>query len=228
MSDGPASERLRRLCAVLGHELRNPLAAALTSVGVAAALTDRGDPRAPHLQRASDDLERLAALLTTYLDWGRGCRPSRRPIELGAVAAAAARRHPGAVVTGGAVLPIAGDPDLLGRVLDNLLENAAAAGARRVELRLAVQGSEAVVEVADDGPGVRAELTDCLFEPFVSGRGSSGLGLAVARDVIEAHGGRIELRGREQRAGAVFRITLPLSQRAASVIQGAQRAVLDA
>ena len=60
----------RELCAVLGHELRNPLASAITSLMVATELTDENDPRDEFLTRARHDLERLSGLLASYLDFG--------------------------------------------------------------------------------------------------------------------------------------------------------------
>src|SRR5207247_6931861 len=94
---------------------------------------------------------------------------------------------------------IQGDARALNQVFLNLLKNAAesfegASGAIWVAAR--AEGSELVVEIRDDGPGVAPEVRDRLFEPFVStkaGRGS-GLGLSISRRIVEEHGGRLELQ----------------------------------
>ncbi|MBK8980337.1 MAG: HAMP domain-containing histidine kinase [Planctomycetes bacterium] len=208
----------RRLCAVLGHELRNPLASAVTSVAVVAEMTDRDDPRARFLARATADLERLGGLLAACLEFGRGCRPARRATTAAAVCDTLAGRlvdprvevRPTAVAAGLDV-----DPALLGRAVDNLVENALAVGAGRVVVTVVPRGAALCIEVDDDGPGVPPPLDDSLFEPFVSGRGSSGLGLAIVRDILTAHGGIATFAGSSPLGGARFRLELPLRTAAA-------------
>jgi two-component system sensor kinase FixL len=79
-------------------------------------------------------------------------------------------------------------------------------------VRLWADGQQAVIEVADRGPGIPAEVRERLFEPFVTTkRAGTGLGLAIARRVVEAHGGRISAEPRDG-GGAVFRIVLPVEQ----------------
>ena len=100
-------------------------------------------------------------------------------------------------------LPIEGNPDELHRLVLNLLDNAArhTPPRRSIELRLSRQGEEAVLEVADDGPGIPAALRDQVFDRFVRGEGpadtavgaGSGLGLAIVRAVATSHGGSVEV-----------------------------------
>ncbi|HEX9289292.1 MAG TPA: HAMP domain-containing sensor histidine kinase, partial [Anaeromyxobacteraceae bacterium] len=81
---------------------------------------------------------------------------------------------------------------------------------RRLGIRLRRDARQALLEVADRGPGIAAEVKERLFEPFVTTkRTGTGLGLAIARRVLEAHGGRIEALDRPG-GGTVFRIALPL------------------
>ncbi len=208
------NDRSRRLCAVLGHELRNPLASAITSVSVVRAMMDDSDPRETHLRQAVEDLGRLSSLLSTYLEFGRGGTIASRRIELGEVIRAVASRKACTEVTSEAdSIPVCGDPDLLGRALENMIENALQAGATKIQIRLSRREGAAVIEVADDGPGVPVELRQEIFEPFVSGRGSSGLGLAVARDAVDGQGGRIALLEPLRGQGATFQIILPLDER---------------
>ena len=112
---------------------------------------------------------------------------------------------------------IRGDVRALNQVFLNLLKNAAesfegASGAIWVAAR--AEGSELVVEIRDDGPGVAPEVRDRLFEPFVStkaGRGS-GLGLSISRRIVEEHGGRLELSSERGGAGTRVVIRLPASE----------------
>ncbi len=206
-----AREPGRQLCAVLGHELRNPLASVMTNLMVAMELTDGDDPRAAFLGRARQDLERVSKLLSTYLDFGGEKPRHHSSIEAGSLLDCVARRYEERVVTADIAadhLSFSGDRDLLERVFENLIDNAFGAGARSVKLEVKSEDGDAVFDVSDDGPGVSEDLRNRLFEPFVSGRGSSGIGLAVARDVLKAHGGKIDLL--PSSGGARFRVTLPL------------------
>jgi signal transduction histidine kinase len=105
---------------------------------------------------------------------------------------------------------VVGDAGQLGQLVVNVLGNAveAAGPGGRVGIDLRVQEGKAVLEIRDSGPGPASEVAGRLFEPFVTGKPEGvGLGLAVARQVAEAHGGRI---GWERvRAWTVFRIELP-------------------
>jgi signal transduction histidine kinase len=108
-------------------------------------------------------------------------------------------------------LPLAGDPVRLASLLENLLDNAAKATAAggRVELRTAlVRGGLAVIEVEDDGAGVPPDLGADIFEPGVGCfQEGFGLGLALCRDVANAHGGRIAVASRP--GCTIFRVELP-------------------
>ncbi|MCA8944557.1 MAG: HAMP domain-containing histidine kinase, partial [Planctomycetes bacterium] len=162
-------ERTRRLCAVLGHELRNPLASAVTNVSIASAMMDGGDPRAEYLRQAQSDLERISSLLTAYLEFGRMGRTSRRRVDLVDVVRAVVSRKTGTTVRFEVNRsPIVGDADLLGRAVENMIENAFDAGASEVSVRLTESDGAAVLDISDDGPGVPNELHATVFEPFVS------------------------------------------------------------
>jgi signal transduction histidine kinase len=118
-------------------------------------------------------------------------------------------------------LPIAGNPDELHRLVANLLDNAVrhTPPGTKIELRLRTEGSHAIVEVSDDGPGVPPELRDQIFDRFVRGdgpadtaiSGGSGLGLAIVKAVATSHGGGVELTESEA-GGALFRVRLPLAR----------------
>ena len=104
------------------------------------------------------------------------------------------------------------DRDLLYRVFVNLGRNAFEAGATIVTVRAHTGGIDRlVVDVIDNGPGVPQEMVDGVFRPFVTGgrAGGAGLGLAIARDLVRAHGGDIAI-AETGKQGTTFRFTLPL------------------
>lgn len=198
-----------RLPAMLGHELRNPLAGAMTNVAVAAELTDADDPRAAMLRLAQQDLARLAKLLDRCLDFADLGRIVRQRQDLVEVARAVAARH-GNFVHVDALIPsltVEIDRSLFERVIENLVENSLASGARQVRIAICRAQRCSRLEVRDDGPGVRQELRDRIFEPFVSGRGSRGLGLPFVKEVVRAHGGVVHLLADD--GGAAFRVEIP-------------------
>lgn len=117
--------------------------------------------------------------------------------------------------------PVEVEIDVLGlqRVFENLIGNAVKYGGH-ARVRLSAESDEAKVEVADDGPGLADDELEQVFKPFfrgeaarASGRAGVGLGLAVSRSTVRAHGGDLVLRRGEQ--GLVAEVRLPLSRRAA-------------
>jgi signal transduction histidine kinase len=120
-------------------------------------------------------------------------------------------------------LPVEGNPDELHRMVLNLLDNAARhtpAGAK-IELHVREAGGEALVEVADDGPGIPPRIRAQIFDRFVRGEGpadtavgpGSGLGLAIVRAVAGSHAGTVEVT-ESASGGALFRVRLPLRRSA--------------
>lgn len=107
-------------------------------------------------------------------------------------------------------LTLMGDAGQLGQLVVNLLGNAidAAGPGGSVEVRAGVEGRELFLEVLDTGAGPPQEIAGRLFEPFVTSKSEGvGLGLAVARQIAEGHGGRISWRRSEGRT--CFRVELP-------------------
>ena len=103
------------------------------------------------------------------------------------------------------------DRDLLYRVFANLGRNAFEAGATEVRVRSRVAEGMLQIDVTDNGPGVPQDMVDGVFRPFVTGgrAGGAGLGLAIARDLVQAHGGDIAIT-ETGASGTTFRFTLPL------------------
>jgi signal transduction histidine kinase len=90
------------------------------------------------------------------------------------------------------------------QVLATLIENGLMHGSGTVTLHTRITGTQAVIEVTDEGHGVAPELGARVFERTVSGRNSTGIGLAVARDLAEADGGRLELLQQRPPVFALF------------------------
>ena len=102
------------------------------------------------------------------------------------------------------------DRDQLYRALENLVRNAAEAGAKHCTIRAEQTNGTTLIEIGDDGPGMAPKARDNLFRPFAGSArpGGTGLGLAIAREVMRAHGGDIRLKDSNAR-GTVFALTLP-------------------
>lgn len=217
------------MAARLAHQVRTPLSAALL---YADHLTTReldGEQRERFGDRLLGRLRDLERMTRDMLGFVRGgCRQSD-PVALedllGRLDETLAGTVPEgsrlAIDPGGVRGVIQGDAQALLGALCNLVENAWNAGGPGVEVtvQLRLSGASAVeIWVIDDGPGVPAELAGRLFEPFVSGRpGGTGLGLAVAASVAEAHGGNLRLAesfnqssSPSSRPGARFVLRLPL------------------
>lgn len=218
-----SSERLRLLGQVSGglaHQLRNGIAGARLAVQLhAKECADTADKES--LQVALRQLTLLETNLKRFLDLGRTGPLRREPCSLPALVddtVALLRpqcrhthidlrwQHPDRDYQ------CQGDAGQLGQLVLNVLTNAIEAAGQDgiVELRMSNgRGTPlCVLEVEDTGPGVTPEVAARLFEPFVTGKKEGiGLGLAVARQVAEAHGGRIAWERRHDRT--VFRIELP-------------------
>jgi two-component system, OmpR family, sensor kinase len=228
-SERAASEaRLRRFIADASHELPTPLSA----VSAYAELFRRGARDRPDdLARAMSGIEREAArmavlvddlLLLARLDQGRPLE--RTDVDLTELVGEA-------VETARAVEPdrrleldapeplvVQGDPGRLRQVIDNLLANVRAhtpAGAGAT-VRVAHENGSAIVEVADEGPGLSEEQAGKVFDRFYRGdpsrshdSGSSGLGLSIVAAVTLAHGGDVSVRT-DNGGGATFRVRLPV------------------
>jgi signal transduction histidine kinase len=222
------TERLRLLGQVSGglaHQLRNGVAGARLAVQVhAREVNGHADTEA--LNVALRQLALVEMHLKRFLGLGRTTDMRREPCPLAAVLGETAAllrpqcRH--AHIDLRCELPadagqtVLGDATQLGHLFLNVLTNAieAAGAGGTVEVRLSARDGRAVVEILDSGPGPSAEVAARLFEPFVTGKPEGvGLGLAVARQVAEAHGGGITWRRADGRT--CFEIVLPLAGREA-------------
>ncbi|HEY8083938.1 MAG TPA: HAMP domain-containing sensor histidine kinase [Solirubrobacterales bacterium] len=221
----------REFVADASHELRTPLTSILANLELLqASLEEHGSEGdgtvVESALRSSARMSRLVAdlLLLARADAGRiGARTRCDLAEAAGNAAVEVAPTVGERelrVENDQSLPVDGNPDELHRMVLNLLDNAVrhTPPGSRIELRLRKEGGRAVVEVADDGPGIPAELQGQVFERFARGDGpadtaasaGSGLGLAIVRAVAVSHGGMAEVV-KSEAGGALFRIELPLA-----------------
>lgn len=199
-----------RLPGVLGHELRNPLASAVTGASLLREMIDGDDPRAPLVDGLLRDLDRMAALTDGWLQLARGRRAAAVAFDLAEVLSGVAARHGAELVTCPAPALVRGDRALLERAFDNLCENARNAGARSIRLAAQHLGADLCVHVEDDGGGVPPQLVEHIFAPGISSRGGTGLGLHAVAVTVAAHRGTV--RCVPLTRGTRFTVTLPQGQ----------------
>jgi len=215
------------LLSAVSHDLRTPLA---VITGAATTLRDDGDrlPAAVRHDLSSqivDDARRLERVLGNLLQLTRvesGLVPARELIPVEELVGGALTRMEGVLGTWKVDLDVPSDlavpvdPVLFEQVLINLIDNAIKHGAPPLELHAAREGDKVIIDVVDHGRGVPAELGATLFDKFVraSNAPGAGLGLAVVRAIVEAHGGHVSVDN-VPGAGARFRVELPAEHPAA-------------
>jgi two-component system OmpR family sensor kinase len=221
-------ERERRFVADAGHELRTPIAVVKAELEAALRSGDYGPQVREALAAAVEECDRLAQLaedLLVVARSGEGALPLHpEPLAVGALledvrerfADRAAQRgrgiHVEAPPNG---LRVEADPLRLRQALSNLVDNALRHGAGEVMLRARRAGGGIELEVADDGPGFDPSIAGRAFERFARGDAArsgdgAGLGLAIVRTLVEAHGGQAEIAAGGQ--GATVRLWLPAEE----------------
>jgi signal transduction histidine kinase len=224
-----ASERVaawQEVARRLAHEIKNPLTPIRMSLETLLAASRRGplDERFSRLFSESavavlEEVDRLKRIVDEFSQFARLPRPQLAPLELSsAVQQVMALYAPHDVLTYDVALEpgltLSGDRDQLTQVLVNLVKNAEESMAQRggtVRVRTRREERFAVLEVADEGPGIPPELKGRLFEPYVTTKPQgTGLGLAIAARIASEHGGRIEVMDVSPH-GACFRLWLPLT-----------------
>lgn len=197
--------REREFSANASHQLRTPLAALRVSL-------ERGD-----VDAASAEAERLSTTVAHLLALARDSLPELGVIPVGPIVAGAAQRWAAAYRAARRTLVVTVNPDLPGvpvratsieQVLDVLLDNSLRHGAGTTRITARPASGGLVVQVDDDGPGIETDSTDTVFDRH-NGAGT-GIGLALARTLLEADGGRLLLSAPDH---AEFRIVLAAAER---------------
>jgi signal transduction histidine kinase/ActR/RegA family two-component response regulator len=218
--------------AILAHELRNPLAPILAAMQTIRRQADAD----PAVRRARDVVERqvrhLARLLDDLLDVSRFARERihlrTQRVTLGTIVADAVETTRGLIDERGHTLSLSlpespiwleGDPTRLVQVVGNLLNNAAkyTPPGGRVSVTGAQQGDQILLRVSDNGIGIAAEMLPRVFEPFTQGHhsldrssGGLGVGLTLARTLVELHGGTLTAASEGPGRGSEFVVRLPV------------------
>jgi CheY-like chemotaxis protein/nitrogen-specific signal transduction histidine kinase len=237
-------QRKNEFLAMLSHELRNPLAPIKSGVEILTRAPAGGDAARRAQMIIGRQVGHLSHLVDDLLDVTRIARGKidlkKERLELGELALRCVEDHHSEFAKAGVELTlqpasdefwICGDRTRLAQVVGNLLQNAAkfcpSGGQTFVSLEADASGRKALLRIRDTGRGISPELQPHLFEPFVQARssldrnkGGLGLGLAVARGLVELHGGDLGAESGGLDEGATFTVTLPLDAAAQDLVHG--------
>jgi two-component system sensor histidine kinase PilS (NtrC family) len=218
--------RIGEMSATVAHDIKNPLAAIHAAVQYLSREESSPEERVEMLGEISKEVRRVDETIHDLLRFSRPRPPDLEPTLVSELVQGTLAELKLTVELGQQGLDVAVEPGLsvpldrrmMRRVLHNLLVNAFQAteevgpamdGPGQVTVRAWSDGDRAVIEVRDSGTGVADGLKLQLFEPFVTSKvRGTGLGLAVARRFVEAHGGEIRLHASDS-SGSSFRLWLP-------------------
>lgn len=208
---------LGEMAATVAHEIRNPLGGIIGFASLLARDIPHDDPRARLVEKILVGSRELGNVVNELLEYTRPVQLRVGPLRCGALLESVLRsvnpdeQRISIVNRVDADLTVIGDPDKLRQVLLNILLNAVQSieTAGRVEISARLDGATATLSVADTGCGIAPELVDRVFSPFFTTKEKgTGLGLAVASKIVEAHGGKLWVES-EPGSGAVFHMRLP-------------------
>jgi signal transduction histidine kinase len=216
------AERLATIgqfAAGIGHELRNPLGVVESSAFLVSRRLEQlqvSDPGiARHMEKITSEVQRSGRTINDLLELARSRPPKRRIVDCrtfvaDAVPVANLPKTVQVTIEVPEGIPLDADPDQLTRVVTNLLINASQAlgAGGHIWIDARREATVTLIRVRDDGPGVPTNLREQVFQAlFTTKAKGSGLGLALARRIAEAHGGTVTLEPSER--GAIFRISIP-------------------
>ncbi|HET8819044.1 MAG TPA: ATP-binding protein [Xanthomonadaceae bacterium] len=242
-----ADRRKDEFLAMLAHELRNPLAPIRTAAQLLAAAPDD----TARVRQVSGIIGRqvthMTELVDDLLDVSRVTRGlvefAREPVDVGrAIATAIEQIAPVLEARGHALDPpspsctamVLGDRHRLVQVVSNLLNNAAkfTPAGRAITVACRTTAENVVIQVSDEGIGMEQDLIPYVFELFSQAartpdraQGGLGIGLALVRTIVLAHGGTVEARSPGPGRGSTFTVTLPLAQQAVRPVSASDRQV---
>ncbi len=232
-----AREQMDRFIAVLGHELRNPLNGILLGSSVLLQRSGLHDDssraaqlivrQARHMQKLIDEL-----LDITRIEQGK-VKLAMHPVDLSDVMRMCVDQQTLPMKAQGQMLlvhqprhpvMVVGDMDRLVQVVANLLTNACkhSGPGSLIEATLAVERSQAYLEIRDNGPGIPADKLEMIFEPFMQidqatskDSGGLGLGLPTVKALVDLHAGTVSASNAPEGRGAIFTVRLPLRDQSA-------------
>lgn len=221
--------RERRFVAEASHELRTPLALLRTELDLALAQPRTTAELEAALHSASEETERLIALASDLLSLASSDTAElpleRSSVDLGSLVSSVVGRFATVAEAGGRHISVSApertlidaDRARLDRALSNLVDNALRHGTGDVEVRVLRTPDDDVIDITDSGPGIPRDVLERATEPFAHGSATvgAGLGLAIVRAIVEAHGGTVILTNVERadspsgRLGARVTVSLP-------------------
>lgn len=216
---------LGKLVAGVAHEIRNPLAGIRSTIQLWERMPETARTKGS-MEAVIQAVDRLNNILSRLLYFARAGRAERQPVDVNQILAAtftlleaqAKEQRVTLELDMQSALPaVLGSVEALRQVFLNLATNGLQAmpegGCLRCLSRYLPQDQVVEIRMVDTGPGVSAEDQKHLFEPFFTTRSEgTGLGLALCREIIEQHEGRIDLV-KEEGSGATFRVVLPIAER---------------
>jgi signal transduction histidine kinase len=205
------------------HQIKNPLQTVVLNADILQdeRIVSDATGRREVCEAIVSESQRLVGMLDELSVYASGGRRAlnRQPVGVHEIIGQLARqqeRDTGMSVDAGVLgeAVVYADPYYLRQVFENLVRNACEAmheqDDRRLALRVEAVAGSAEVRVTDNGPGIEAGKLDQIFQPFVSTKGKGmGLGLAICREIVEAHGGRLEVESTPG-VGSTFIVRLPL------------------
>lgn len=217
---------IESFAADVAHELKNPLTSIKSAVETLPRLKDE-QAKADLVEIISKDLQRMSRLITdisaaSRLDAALG-REDRHDFDLSALLEQTRQKYTlmyPAIKIGWHIEPaitLYGSAAYFAQAIENILDNALSfsANASAPTVKLEKAGQEVKITISDSGPGIPTENMDVIFDRFYTARpreqgfgNHSGLGLAIAKQIVEAHSGTITARNRTDKSGAQFTITL--------------------
>ncbi len=213
--------RLGEMAAVIAHEVKNPLAGIRGAVQVIGTRLAPGSRDLAVMGEIVTRIDALNTLIQDLLLFARPPQPRPAPVDVHALVAMTVDLLRADPVIGqveitveGAAPPVLADPELLKIVFQNLLINSAQAmqGRGRIRVAIGTVNTTCEVQVVDTGPGIPADIRDKVFTPFFTTKSrGTGLGLATAKRLVEAHRGAI--RGEAPAAGGTsVTVQVPLAE----------------
>lgn len=213
--------QLKMMLGGVAHEVKNPLGgielfSGLLDEELSAPAPNVGEAK-EHVQKVRRELAYLGRIVDDFLSFAREQKVAKAPFALPAFVTAAVEHLRGEAALRGVTLEteladvkVDGDESLLTSALVNLVKNAVqvSKSGQRVRVSAAAVGATVRLEVRDEGPGIPADVVPRIFEPFFTTKEKgTGLGLPLARKLVEAHGGTLTVRSRP--GETVFVLDLP-------------------